>query len=231
MRVHVHVLVCAWYVCDGERIPLFCECILACVQLMWGSERDGCHSLLGSNDKANITANEWAHVGFTIFGGVDTTGHAAIYVNGANMPLAMPPSATLNSCGIRVSPPLLFITDAPRLQTLHVPMFKFSCCSLRMCPCPTLNMLLSNVAPLTGHTTAQAVIPAGDRVLQSLQSIQLGAFTDMQAGFLGSMAHVVVLHTTVTPQQALFAYEVRCRYGVDRVPIVMCSIILSTSEW
>ncbi len=71
---------------------------------------------------------------------------------------------------------------------------------------------------LAGHSTAQAVIPAGNRVLQSLQSIQLGAFTDMQAGFLGSMAHVVALHTTVTPQQALYVFQVRVCYGSRSAP-------------
>ena len=53
-------------------------------QLMWGSTLDGCHSIRTADGIADIKANEWTHVGFTLSGGIDTPGQATLYINGAS---------------------------------------------------------------------------------------------------------------------------------------------------
>ena len=59
-----------------------------------------------------------------------------------------------------------------------------------------------------GKVAAQAVIPMGSRDLQRTQSVLLGQFADKKFGFHGRLAHVVVLHSSITGEQLVYAYQV-----------------------
>ena len=52
------------------------------------------------------------------------------------------------------------------------------------------------------------MIPMGSRDLQRTQSVLLGQFADKKFGFHGRLAHVVVLHSSITGEQLVYAYQV-----------------------
>ena len=49
----------------------------------------------------------------------------------------------------------------------------------------------------------------GSRTLQLVQPIQLAQFADGKFSLKGRLAHVVVLHTPITPDQLAYAYQVQ----------------------
>ena len=64
---------------------------------------------------------------------------------------------------------------------------------------------------LKGQVVGSAVIPAGTRSLQQQSGVQMriGMHTNDEFGFTGRLAHVLVLHSAITPQQLYHAMKVR----------------------
>ena len=61
---------------------------------------------------------------------------------------------------------------------------------------------------VSGHVSAQAVIPMGQRLLQPSFPLRFGEFADSRFRFHGDMAHMVVLNTPITPEQLMYTFKV-----------------------